>query len=741
MSREHFKTSARILSMLGDRLIENSSVALTELIKNSYDADASKVIIDFVNFDWSSKEKANNNKSKIVIIDDGNGMTRDNLRDSFLNIASSIKLKSNEERTSPNGRVYLGSHGIGRFSLLKLGRIIQIYTKDVNEKKNNLLRWNFSEYNTDFTDSDNSYLALGDISVDLEETSSELFDKYNILDHGTIITIEELNERWNSEIVKSFAKEVTTFSPIDLKEDDNVSINSSFSIEIRNNNMAFILKEGHENIDINKYDLNRLKSLIDTHASFKLENGYFNEEKKTITFNLTIGPNGKKNSKIITLKDVSNWETFRSNKELINNNKCGDFRFETYIFNFENKSFLDIERLTKEEKELLKKYNVYLYRDGARVIPYGNEGIDWLEIERLRAETRAGDYFSQGQLVGQIFITKNGNPALQDKTSREGLIINGKEFDKLKIVYRLLLEYIKKNYYDSYKNKEKTRLKAEEERKDLVSKQIKQIMLDNKDNKALIDSLKNIQKDYDTIRINYKQRVDIVEQLAGAGMSIEITTHDLYSTLTKMGSKLTTIERLLNRQMTSGDLDSIKILNEDCIYLNKIGIDQLENIQKLLVSSKQRAKKIDVNKKIIEIVSLYRERLIDKKIDVAFVNEDKTIYAETIDAVIYQTICNLIDNAIYWLDNDDCIDRRIVFTFDAQNKKIIVSDNGPGVEKKDEPYIFDAFFSGKGVKGRGLGLYISKRLLQKFDFDIRLAKKNENILEGANFVIDFLIGE
>jgi len=70
---------------------------------------------------------------------------------------------------------------------------------------------------------------------------------------------------------------------------------------------------------------------------------------------------------------------------------------------------------------------------------------------------------------------------------------------------------------------------------------------------------------------------------------------------------------------------------------------------------------------------------------------------------------------------------------------MIFADNGPGVNPEDAPYIFEAFYSGKGEEGRGLGLYIARQLLERHDYSIELADiKSDKILPGANFVVNFV---
>lgn len=70
---------------------------------------------------------------------------------------------------------------------------------------------------------------------------------------------------------------------------------------------------------------------------------------------------------------------------------------------------------------------------------------------------------------------------------------------------------------------------------------------------------------------------------------------------------------------------------------------------------------------------------------------------------------------------------------------MIFSDSGPGIKEDDTPYVFEAFYSGKGEEGRGLGLYIARQLLDKYDYTIDLAEfSKDKLLKGANFVLEFI---
>jgi signal transduction histidine kinase len=114
------------------------------------------------------------------------------------------------------------------------------------------------------------------------------------------------------------------------------------------------------------------------------------------------------------------------------------------------------------------------------------------------------------------------------------------------------------------------------------------------------------------------------------------------------------------------------------------------------------------------------------------------LIARTTDAVLLQVFINLFDNALYWLKTVD-YKREILISINGNDQRVIFSDNGPGIKPDDENYIFEAFYSGKGEEGRGLGLYIARQLLDRYDYSISLAEfSKDTLLKGANFVLEFV---
>src|SRR6266436_6598062 len=115
-----FKPYARLLTMLGDQLIKNERIALVEIIKNAYDADASWVKVTFSGFGDLFEVNAD---STITIEDDGTGMTKDVLEHHWVSPATPIKkIGKSTQDTTAKGRRIQGEKGIGRFAILKLGK-------------------------------------------------------------------------------------------------------------------------------------------------------------------------------------------------------------------------------------------------------------------------------------------------------------------------------------------------------------------------------------------------------------------------------------------------------------------------------------------------------------------------------------------------------------------------------------------------------------------------------------------
>jgi hypothetical protein len=160
---------ARIISLIGDELISDEPVAIVELVKNSYDADASKVEVKFEGKDPARPDR-------ILVSDDGHGMSLSTVLNSWFEPGTILKRKGDR---SPKGRLLLGAKGIGRFAAARLANYLLLESKaagssDIVKAK---LNW------ADFGSENNYEKYLDEVSVQWHLESAPKAK------HGTVLIL------------------------------------------------------------------------------------------------------------------------------------------------------------------------------------------------------------------------------------------------------------------------------------------------------------------------------------------------------------------------------------------------------------------------------------------------------------------------------------------------------------------------------------------------------------------------
>ena len=229
----------------------------------------------------------------------------------------------------------------------------------------------------------------------------------------------------------------------------------------------------------------------------------------------------------------------------------------------------------------------------------------------------------------------------------------------------------------------------------------------------------------------------MAERLAGVGLSVETASHDIMLTIERLQECIhdiyvESIPSLLN------DIEVINGKAQNAEGMVGLVYMKMKDLQQIFVSSKQRAKNIRVEEILAKIQSIYAKSYKEKGIDIKVIKEGRSpVVAKTIDAVLFQVFINLFDNALYWLSLQDS-ERSVRIYLNGDEQTVTFSDNGPGIRTEDAPFVFDAFYSGKGEEGRGLGLYIAKILLNRYKYSIELLQGTDKKQSGANFKITFL---
>lgn len=782
---------ARLLTMLGDQLIKDEVIALVELAKNSYDADARHVIISFKHF---NSDYSATSSSVIEIEDDGNGMDEAILKNAWMNPATPEKLKRKKDiNRTDKGRIMQGEKGIGRFAVFKLGSKVQVTTRrqkvdksgkfiDGGTDKEYVLTYDFSDYDADFLHfkHNEQEVFLDELNVSLETrppqtiVSKEMF--FNIdaeprKPYGTKITISDLKGKWNGAKIDKVYQNLLRMQPI-----FGDKFTQDFFVSIKVNDKPYYSQE-------DKTD--DLQTVLDEKSVFIVD-GSFNSSERVLDFTLDYHDRKIKyefkldDPALLAISPMKDYLESIKKREI----ECGSFKYRFYVLDLDIKSSDKDTRYYLDPKQVsdVKAHRVYLYRDGLRVMPYGDPDDDWLMLDILRGTERSGANFANNQIVGYVLISQEQNPNLKDKTNREGLIEEGYAKEDLVKICQLLLRYLRTKPYSQYliqkknkrdrdglatKNPEAILKNVKKEfGKRYVEKILKQfgdsILADvdsvqDEEAKATvnqaIEKAKRKEDYYNTLndrwdelenafekeKETYETRIERTENLAAIGLSAETAYHDARILLANINNTLTALLRSY-KSMDADYLLREAVVNAIEPIKNQVNnvVKLMNNVQRLFPSTNAKKSDVIVNNIIKKVKDLYDESCKKADVRCEIHKKGKTnLIVECTDAVLLQVFINLFDNSLYWLKTVDS-KREICIVVDADNRKVIFSDSGPGIQPDDAPYIFEAFYSGKGEEGKGLGLYIARQLLERYNGSIDIAEKQDDRpLEGATFVLRF----
>ncbi len=700
-----FKPRARLLIQLGDQLIKNESIALVELVKNSYDADANKVDIYMENVE-------DPNNGIIIIEDDGFGMSPEIVENVWLEPGADFKnnlIKKNI--TSPKyHRLPIGEKGIGRFGVHKLGNTIELTTKskDSNEV---YVKINWEDFN--------NYKYLEDVPITIVERSNPVHFKDGKT--GTNIVISKLRKKWERGIAREIKRSITALaSPFE----NNDSFKPSFDIIDKPKWFDGLLNWE----DVRDYSLFRFKVTIEGNSITDFEYSFTPWSTMTKLFPRVIDNNDSLIETFKTLKyknENGKVETFS-----LSNYEIGKVVFEGYVF--DQDPFL--LKMGVSDKEGFKKYlksngGVKVFRDGLRVYDYGEPENDWLNLDfrRFQQPTKA---ISNNLILGAVYLDRKDSSALTEKTNREGFVENDayKSFrnailHSLDIVETLRITD-KKKLKEIYGPTPKSAPLAStlNEAKNYVEEKVKDSEVKNQ----IVKYLNKIEGDYKRVSEN-------LLKAAGAGLSMSVVVHEVEKILYE-------VEKVLKSENASERV--LKLVT----HLSSLIDGYAEIIRKSSQTSENIIQIID------QALFNTEYRLMSHKVEIIkqyklFKGNNKLKIAKNL---LTGTIMNIIDNAIYWLDQKsfNSTEKKEVFfkkifiniTEDQTFLYVIIADNGTGFLIPTDD-ITEPFVSAK-PGGMGLGLHIASEIMEAQngrvifpndgDFEIP-----EEFKKGAAIVLSF----
>lgn len=673
-----FAITPRVIAHLGEDLIKNENIALVELVKNSYDAQATFCEIEFFFI--------GDELSKVTITDDGIGMDLNTVENAWLVIGTDNKKKQLEHPST--GRLPLGEKGIGRLGVHKLGRKIRVQTH-----KNG--------HNEVLIDIDWTKLANAQSIDDFPIQITEHVLSSLPMPHGTKITISDLKGEWNRRKLRNVYRDLASLnSPFNERTD-------SFVVKVKSNTNVFeglppiadILKvamyRGHCIIEGNEvkdfcYQFTPWDSLSNIQGK---EIRSLSDEDRYLKRRKDIATSRTRNKVILEDFDLSDY-------------KIGKIVLDFYIFEKDTAvfSFMNMER-TILNNYLRENSGVRVYRDGVRIYNYGEKDSDWLSLDFNRLK-RAGDNISNNIIIGSVGISRRDSADLKEKTNREGFIENEAYFafvDAVTYVLDLITRYRntdKRRLINIYKKDKRV---IEPVLSDLSSavEIVKDKVSDEKAREDILHYLNRVNDQYIEVR-------DILIRSANAGLNLGGVIHDMEK---QVDALISCIENNNFESVKNIALNLEHIISGYTVFLKNTSI-KTTNVSTIVSAV------IDNNKFRFadHRIKIYSNR---KKVDF----EAKLSQTESIGA-----LTNLIDNSIYWVSQSRQDDRKIyVYITDEIDNyiSIIVCDNGCGFKIPPEQAL-RPFITGKPLNtGMGLGLHIAHEVMQAMKGKLLILDANE----------------
>eukprot|EP00456_Euglypha_rotunda_P036159 TRINITY_DN277_c0_g1_i3.p1 TRINITY_DN277_c0_g1~~TRINITY_DN277_c0_g1_i3.p1 ORF type:complete len:707 (+),score=112.97 TRINITY_DN277_c0_g1_i3:2219-4339(+) len=694
----------------GNELISSELVAIIELVKNAYDADATRVLINFT-------EPLTINQGRIEVLDDGHGMSLQTILSAWMEPATSFKKK--ETRSPRFKRRVTGEKGIGRFAASKLADTLEVISRCPGSDEESRVIFDWRQY-----DDETKYLheieALWETSTpnDIKPggVSNLLWmnEETVPLDagtQGTMLRMERLRNVWNRDKLEDLRIGLSRLVPPKLKL--SVPVEDVFHI---------VLRMPEEFSDIS--------GIVGPSEVFQKPpyelSGEISEDGD-YSFHLSF-PGIE--------EDIKGRFTLDKNHLPV----CGPLRLELRVWDRDATGLAELVRSFGSTQKNIrdapdKVAGVQLFRDGFRIFPYGDAGNDWLELDKRRVNNPTLR-LSNNQVVGFVLITADKNSQLRDQSNREGLM-ESQATDDLRQLMRATINEIEQRRWAIRHPPE-----TEDQRKskgglftdfnlDALGRAIKKTHAGDTALIALIDQANT----------ELKSKVEEVQQvlaryhrLATLGTLVDTFLHDGRAPLGKIKNEAF----LINREIAKPKADPATVIEKIRRSVQLIGT-QAEAISTVFTRLEPFAGRRRGRPAKVRLEDIIRDAFAVLETIISELAVQTTLPSTNTEVTVdppelQEVIIILLDNSLHWLRTMPVGDRRIhvdVVRRSTSSIEITFSDNGPGVPDAVRDAIFQPYFSTK-PDGIGLGLAIAGEIVKDY-YDGDLELLHAGPLPGATF--------
>ena len=704
---------ARILRTFGDELISSETVGVIELVKNAYDADATRVVVRF-------EAPLQVGQGKIEVLDNGHGMSLDTIKGAWMEPATLVRMHS--PRSEKRRRRVLGEKGIGRFAASRLAACLEVVTRRAGMTREIRVFFDWSQF-----DDDRKY--LDQIEVPWEEVEPREIclggsimvlwqgsDKPNPSEpiYGTIMRMQGLRTTWGRDQFVGLRTGLSRLiSPFIGRGD--TSPDGDFQIGLQ-------LPPPFD--DLSGW-VGPPEALRSPHYSLQ---GHVD---KTGHYDLTVRLRGDDREKSITGQFTP--PDGRTPQ-------CGPFDVELRVWDRDQTSMYELAQdfgatLSDVRRDLDSAAGINIYRDGFRVLPYGEPGNDWLRLDSRRVQNPTLR-LSNNQVVGYVLISADDNPLLRDQSNREGLIEGPALHDLRELIIKVLAE-LESRRYDVRPRREKPMGKPGGLFTDFdiagIHERIRQSYPDDTELLTLVgEKSKDLERRVEEVQ----EVVARYRRLATLGQLIDTVLHDGRAPLSKIGNEA----HLALRGIKRASRDAKKLIRQLEQRLGAIHTQSgvlatvFRKIEPFGGRRRGRPVPVALEKAIADAFSVLDSEIAEIGAKVTLPTSDTKTTAD--QAEIQEVIINLLQNSLYWLREVPKTSREIAVSVNRKSPdevRILFSDSGPGVEPEFRERIFDPYFSTK-PDGVGLGLTIAGEIVSEY-YAGELVLLDHGPLPGATFRI------
>jgi len=678
---------ARLISLIGDELISDEPVAVVELVKNAYDADATKVTVAFSGEDPTDPHT-------LVISDNGVGMSLDTVLAGWFEPGT--VMKRTEDR-SPGGRMYQGAKGIGRFAAARLAESLYMETKQKRQAEgvSVLLEWGrFDEQ---------SYLDEIELDYDIGPVG--------VASHGTSLTLVNLHARkhWTDDDYLDLHDRLSRLiSPFENESGEREIASFEIQLVVPGHPELTGAVEPHRLTKMPKY---KLSGRIDTAGAFSGSLEIDDEEVKTYSQHKL----GSKDESV----------------------SCGPFSVEIRAWDRDPaglaRYMLEFDAKVTAIRNILNRYSgVSIYRDGFRVHPYGEQGNDWLGLDR-RTRQHPTMRLANNQVIAAIRISRSDNPELRDRTTREGLVHTPSYHAFVDWFTRIL----------ALLEEERYRVRPREDAKPEEVSTLFEVFDMTEVVRAADSELgqrhpvsRLVKKKDSDIRagvVRLQEHYSRVMMAAGLGQLVDIVVHEIGAPLGRANRALARLERTVKRTLEGSIQETFsKQITDIKAFLEQLG-NQREMLMPKTAGRRGRAMAFSVQEEILANLGLFESLLAKQGIRPELRAPKDPLVVHMSRSVLGQVVANLLDNSIYWLTRHHGDGKggkiNIHLSHLESGFRILFCDDGPGIAPEDSERVFDMNFTRK-PNGMGLGLFVARQVIDNYG---RLVLCDDCELSGACF--------